>query len=270
VLAPKTRAAIRIGSLLYLAIGLVLVAAPEFAASAFPWTVTGFVAQTIGGWLLGNGIALWFASGQGPAPRVMPVLAYVAAFSALELLVVIAFRGGLKLDALLAIPYLITLGVSLIAAAFGMLELRKGTEVVVSEDEPLPALDRRLLLGLLLFIAALGIGGFIAGSGGLSTAGKIFPEPLTLFSVRAFAAFYLALAIGIGALLVRPGVGSALMLGIAGIALIVPILAAAILHLAAFDFAGRPLGILYLAAYIVVLVPSVVFILRHRETLGRF
>lgn len=270
MLAPKTRAAIRIGSLLYLALGLVLFAAPEFAASAFPWSVSPFVAMTIGGWMLGNGIALWFGSAPGPAPRVLPVLAYVAAFSALELLIVIAFRAALDLDALLAIPYLITLGVSLIAAAFGMLELRKGTEVVVSDDEPLPPLDRRLLLGLLVFITALGVGGFIAGDGGLSTTGKIFPESLTLFTVRAFTAFYLALAIGIGALLLRPGIGSAVMLGIAGIALIVPILAAAVLHLSAFDFARSPLQILYLAAYAVVLVPSVLFILRNRETLGRF
>ena len=270
MLAPKTRAAIRIGSLLYLALGLVLFAAPEFAASAFPWKVTALVAMTVGGWLLGNGVALWFASAPGPAPRVMPVLAYVAAFSALELLVVIAFRGALQLSALLAIPYLVVLGVSLIACAFGILELRNSTEVVVSEDEPIGGRVRALLIGLLAFVALLAAGGLIAGEGGLSTTGKIFPEPLTLFSVRAFAAFYLALAIGIGALLARPGTGSAFMLGIAGIALIIPILVAAILHLGAFDFAGRPLGILYLAAYVIVLVPAAAFLVRHRETLGRF
>ena len=270
MLAPKTRAAIRIGSLLYLVLGLVLFAAPEFAASAFPWKVSAFVAMTIGGWMLGNGIALWFASAPGPAPRVMPVLAYVAAFAALELLIVIAFRGALQLGALLAIPYLLTLGVSLIAAAFGMLELRNATEVIAVDDEPLPSRDRTLLLGLLAFVALLAVGGFLAGDGGLSTTGKIFPEALTLFTVRAFAAFYLALAIGIGALLLRPGVGSAVVLGIAGVALIIPILAAAILHIGAFDFAGRPLGILYLAAYAIVLVPSVVYLLNHRGTLGRF
>lgn len=270
MLAPRTRAAIRIGSLLYLALGLVLFAAPEFSASAFPWHVSAFVAMTLGGWLLGNGAALWFASAPGPATRVMPVLAYVAAFAALELLIVIAFRNALQLSVLLAIPYLIVLGMSLISAAFGMLELRTSTDIVVSDEAPLAPLDRRLLLALLVFVAALAVGGFLAGDGGLSTTGKIFPEPLTLFTVRAFAAFYLALAIGLAALLLRPGVGSAVILGIAGIALIVPILAAAILHLSAFDFAGRPLGILYLAAYAVVLVPSVLFVLRHRASLGRF
>ena len=59
-------------------------------------------------------------------------------------------------------------------------------------------------------------------------------------------------------------------LAIAGIALIVPILAAAVLNLGAFDFAGRPLGIVYLAAYVVVLVPSIVYLVRHREALETF
>jgi hypothetical protein len=268
VLAPKTRAAIRIGSLLYLALGLVLFAAPDFAASAFPWSVSSVVAMTIGGWLLGNGAALWFASAPGPASRVMPVLAYVAAFAALELLVMIAFRGALKLDALLAIPYLITLGVSLVAAAFGMLELRRSTEVLASDDAPLQSRVRMALIGLLVFVVLLAVGGFLAGDGGLSTTGQIFPGPLTVFSVRAFGAFYLALAVGIGALLLRPSVASAVMLGIAGIALIIPIVVAALLNIGAFDFAGRPLGILYLAAYAVVLVPSVVFLFRNRGTLS--
>ena len=62
MLAPKTRAAIRIGAVLYIVLGLVLFAAPEWSASVFPWSVTPLVAMTIGGWTLGNGIAAWFAS----------------------------------------------------------------------------------------------------------------------------------------------------------------------------------------------------------------
>jgi hypothetical protein len=110
----------------------------------------------------------------------------------------------------------------------------------------------------------LAVCGFLAGQGGLSTTGQIFPEPLTLFTVRAFAAFYLALAVGLVALLLRPRAASGFMLGIAGVALIVPILAAAFLNLGAFDFAARPLGILYLAAYLVVLFPAAAFLWRHR------
>jgi hypothetical protein len=155
MLAPKTRAAIRIGSLLYLALGILLFAAPQFAASEFPWNVSPLGLMTIGGWLLGNGIALWFASAPGPAPRVVPVLAYVTAFAGLELLIVIAFRSVFDLTALLAVPYLLTLAVSLIAAAFAMLELRKGTEVVISEDAPLSGRIRWALVGLLVFAVAL-------------------------------------------------------------------------------------------------------------------
>ena len=265
VLAPRTRAAIRIGSLLYVVFGIVLFAAPEWSASAFPWNVTPFVAMTIGGWAIGNGVATWFASAQGPATRVMPVLVYLAAFAAAQLLVVIAFRGALQPGAVLTIPYLITLGFTLIASAFGILELRTSLDVVIADDAPVARTVRIALAGLTLFVAALAVGGFLAGTGGLSTTGRIFPEPLTLFTVRAFAAFYLALAIGLAALLARPHLGSAFVLGIGGVALIMPILAAALLHIGAFDFATRPLGMLYLAAYAVVLVPAGIFVWRHRD-----
>ena len=265
MLAPKTRAAIRIGSLLYLALGLVLFAAPAWAASVFPWSVTPFVAMTIGGWAIGNGIGAWIASAPGPATRVMPVLVYLMAFAAAQLLVVIAFRSVLNLGVILAVPYLLTLGFTLIASAFGILELRSATAIVVDVAKPLSRIVRLLLLALTAFVAALAIGGSIAGSGGLSTTGKIFPEPLTLFTVRAFAAFYFALALALAALLLRPSAASGFTLGIAGVALIIPILAAALLNLGAFDFGGRPLGILYLAAYLVVLAPAMAFLWRHRD-----
>lgn len=265
MLAPKTRAAIRIGAVLYILLGLVLFAAPAWAASVFPWSVSSMVAMTIGGWTLGNGIGAWFASAPGPATRVMPVLVYLTGFAAAQLLVVIAFRAALKLDVLLAVPYLLTLGFTLIAGSFGILELRKTEAVVIEEAEPLSRSVRLLLAALAVFVGALSVGGFLAGQGGLSTTGQIFPEPLTLFTVRAFAAFYLALAAGLVALLLWPRAASAFMLGIAGVALIVPILIAAFTNLGAFDFAARPLGILYLAAYIVVLFPAVAFLWRHRD-----
>lgn len=265
MLAPKTRAAIRIGALLHIALGLVLFAAPTWAASVFPWNVSSMVAMTIGGWTIGNGIAAWFASAPGPATRVMPVLVYLGAFAAAELLIAIAFRGALKLDVILAVPYLLTLGFTLIAAAFGILELRSSTAIVLDDGKPISRTTRLLLLGLAVFVAALAVAGFLAGEGGLSTTGGIFPEPITLFTVRAFAAFYAALAVGIIALLLRPNAASAFTLGIAGIALIIPILAAAFVNVGAFDFAARPLGLLYLGAYIVVLVPTSAFIWRYRS-----
>ncbi|MBI2780541.1 MAG: hypothetical protein HYX55_01935 [Chloroflexi bacterium] len=265
MLAPKTRAAIRIGAVLYIVLGLVLFAAPGWSASVFPWSVTPLVAMTIGGWTLGNGIAAWFGSAPGPATRVMPVLVYLTAFAAAQLLVVIAFRAALKLDVILAVPYLLTLGFTLIAGAFGILELRSTTAIVLDEVVPLSRNVRLLLAGLTVLVGALAVGGFIAGQGGLSTTGKIFPEQLTLFTVRAFAAFYLALALSLVALLLRPSVASAFMLCIAGVALIVPILAAALLNVSAFDFAGHPLGLLYLGAYAVVLMPAAAFLWRHRD-----
>jgi hypothetical protein len=265
VLAPRTRAALRIGAALYIVLGLVLFAAPDWAASNFPWNVSPLVAMTIGGWTLGNGIGLWFAATAGPAGRVQPVLLYGVVFSAAQLLITIAFRSALKLDVILAVPYLLTLLVTLIATAFGLLELRTTTSIVIEKERPISSRVRVLLTALTAFVAALALGGFLAGTGGLSTTGKIFPEPLTLFTVRAFAAFYLALAVGLTALLLRPRPSSAFKLGITGVALIIPITLAALLHIGAFDFGERPLGILYLGAYLVVLFPAALFLWRHRH-----
>lgn len=265
MLHPRTRAAIRIGALLYIVLGLVLFAAPAWAASEFPWMVTPLLAMTIGGWALGNGAGAWFASAPGQATRTMPVLVYLVAFAALELLVVIAFRGAFKLDVVLTVPYLITLGFSLIVSAFGVLELYTSSDIVLESDAPLRPTVVWLLRGLTIFVLLLAVGGFLAGTGGLSTTGKIFPEPLTLFSIRAFAAFYLALAVGLSALLLRPGLRSAFTLGLMGVSLIIPILAAALLNIGVFDLIERPLGLLYLAAYILVLGPSAWFLWQHRE-----
>ena len=265
MLHPRTRAAIRIGALLYIVLGLVLFAAPAWSAAAFPWSVTPLLAMTIGGWLLGNGAGAWFASAPGQATRTMPVLVYLVAFAALELLVVIAFRGAFRLDATLTVPYLVMLGFSLIVSAFGVLELYTSSDIVLESDEPLRPTVVWLLRGLTVFVLVLAVGGFLAGPGGLSTTGKIFPEPLTLFSVRAFAAFYLALVVGLAALLFRPGVRPAFTLGLMGVSLIVPILVAALLNIGAFDFVERPLGILYLAAYLVVLIPAGWFLWQHRD-----
>lgn len=265
MLAPKTRAALRVGAVLYLALGLVLFAAPAWVASVFPWSVSPLVAMTIGGWALGNGAGAWFASAAGPAARTMPVLLYLTVFAAAQLLVVIAFRAVLRLDVILAIPYLLILAFTLVASAFGLLELRSSTRIVVDDPVPLSRNVRIALGALTVFVAALAVGGFIAGQGGLSTSGRIFPEPLALFTVRAFAASYAALAVGLLALLLRPDAPSAFTLGLTGVGLMVPVVAAALLNIAAFDFVARPLGILYLAAYLGVLLPALAFLWRRRD-----
>ena len=264
MLAPKTRAAVRIGAFLYLGLGLALFAAPNWAATVFPWSVTPLAAMTIGGWALGNGIGAWLASARGPAARVLPLLGYLVLFAAGQLLVVIAFRSALHLEVLLAIPYLLTLGFTLVAGSFGILELRTTPAIVVDDDTEISQRVRVALAGLTVFVGALGVGGFLAGTGGVSTTGKVFPEPLTLFTVRAFAAFYLALAVGIGLLVLRPSTTSSLVFGLFGVGLIVPITIAAVIHLSAFDFAGRPLGLLYLGAYLIVFFPSIAFLWVHR------
>ena len=87
---------------------------------------------------------------------------------------------------------------------------------------------------------------------------------MSLFTVRAFAAFYAALSLGAVPLLFAKGMGPILLYGKAGTVLIIPITVAAIVNLKLFDFTARPGGLLYFAAYIGTFITTVALLLRDR------
>lgn len=262
ILSSLTRAMLRVAAAIYLGLGVVLFVAPAWSAGQFPWSVTPFVAMTIGGWSLGTGAAALVGSRPSPVGAVLPVLAYLWLFAAAELVVLLAFRDAVHLAVVLSVPYLASLLLTLGSAAVGINELRRPAPTILEEARRGWGPVRLSLFALTVFLVGLALGGGLAGLGGLSTTGQIFPEPLTLFSVRAFAAFYLALAFAVGIAVARPTVESHVNLAIAGVSLIVPITVAAFLNFSAFDFGARPLGLLYLGAYLVVFFPTVLFLWR--------
>ena len=269
MLSRRTRLITRLTGLAFVGLGAILFVAPAWAAERFPWGVTPFVAMTIGGWCLGTAAAAWIGGGGRAFGDSLPVLVYLWAFGAAELAVLVVFRGTLHRDVLLAPVYVGALGGALLSAASGLIDLlrlRAAGEPIESEGAAVvtPTPIRVALLALTLFLAALTVGGSLAGAIGASTSGKVFPQPLTLFTVRAFAAFYASLCLATLAVVVRPTRAAAVRLGIVGVALIVPIVGAALANLKEFDLANRPFGLLYLGAYLVVLVPSIPFVWRNR------
>jgi hypothetical protein len=78
---------------------------------------------------------------------------------------------------------------------------------------------------------------------------------MSLFTLRSFAAFYLALAMGAAPLLIERSLPALLHHAFASYGLIVAITAAALVNLRLFDFAERPGGLLYIGAYLIVGVP---------------
>ena len=123
MLSRRTRLITRGTAVAFLVLGLALLVAPAWAAERFPWGVTPFVAMTIGGWCLGTATAAWIGSRAVPVTSVLPVLAYLWAFGAAELLVAVAFRSKLQRDVLLAPLYIGALAAALLSAVAGLIDL---------------------------------------------------------------------------------------------------------------------------------------------------
>ena len=119
-----------------------------------------------------------------------------------------------------------------------------------------------------LFVLLLAVGTLLAGPNGATATGAIFPEPMGLFSIRAFSAFLFAVAGSIGAVLLARSIEPYVALAWGGLYLVVPITLSALLNLSLFDFTGRPGGLLYVLAYVVVgavLGAVILYLLRHPE-----
>ena len=228
---------------------------PSWATGEFPWKVGPFLATTIGGWCLGTAAIAVEAGRDARLPRILPLLAYLWLFGAGQLLVLVAFADKFQAQGLLTYPYLIGLFALLGSAAFGLADWwRRRPDLFGAsiDDTPPPAWAPRLALAFTAFVGVLVAGTLIAGPNGIAAQRGFVPEAMTLFSLRAFAAFFLALAaMGIAVFPAR-AVDTYVVLARTGLYLSVPITIAALLNLGLFDLGSRPGGILYLGAYLVV------------------
>jgi len=264
MLSPTSRWLTRILSALYAALGLILFLAPDWSAANFSWKVSPFVAMTMGGWCLGNAIIAWESARVWRWAVVHPNLIYLWLFGLLETIVLITFGDRLILDVVMAWPYIATLAVTLLAGVVGVVDWLRLRPALTPEGAPVSSGVRGGVIFFVVFVGFLAVGGSLAQPGGLSTEGGVFPEKLSLFTVRAFAAFYAALSLAAVPLLWTKGSAPILAFGRVGIGLILPITVAAIVNLGQFDFAARPGGLVYFGAYLGTLIVTVFLILRDR------
>ncbi len=89
--APRTnplprwmRAALAAHSLVLVALGVTLFAAPSSADSLWPWTLTPLTARATGAWLCGTGLTAAFAAFENDLGRIRAMLAGYGALGALE------------------------------------------------------------------------------------------------------------------------------------------------------------------------------------------
>lgn len=247
---------------LYLVLGLGLFILPGRMAAVFAWNVSSFVAMTIGGWSLGNAWAAFVAARRWRWSRIYPALAYLWLFGVLELLVILQFHDKLRLEHPVAWLYLLTLLVNVVAALWGSVDWLRLRPVPEATGGMTPFV-RGLLVVFVVFVGFLGIYGLVAQQGWPATNGGVFPEVLSLFTLRSFGAFYLALAMSTALTLRTQNLQTVLTFSYAAFGLITFITVAALWNVRLFDFSARPGGLAYIGVYVIVGAVAVWLMSRH-------
>ena len=266
VLRTVARVLLGVGAAAFLVIGVPAFLAPAWAVGEFPWTVGPFLAQTIGGWSIGTAAIAIHAIRGGLSRRLYGLLIYLGLFGVGQLAVAAAFAARLQTGHVLTWPYLIGLGSLAIGASLAALSLRTGNAAPADMGRRAPWWIRAIAALVGGFVLFLAVGTLIAGPDGATARGEVLPEPMGLFSIRAFSAFLFALAAAILSLVLSPRVGPYRSLGTSGLYLIVPITLAAALNVSLFD-AGKPGTLVYFWAYVVVgLIIVAVLVYERRRT----
>lgn len=250
---------------LYTVLGALLFFLPAALAPVFAWKVTPFMTMTIGGWALGNAWLAWITARRWQWNLVFSALLYLCLFGIGELLVLFNFRSKLVLVHPIAWYYFITLIINAIAAVIGTIDWLRLRPTASSSGPRISGSQNIGIIAFILFVGFLGIYGLTAQIGAPGTNGGIFPEVMSLFTLRSFGMFYLTLALGVLPFLWIKNLNAILHHSIAsyGLILFITIAASANLHL--FDFAARPGGALYFLAYLTVGIP-LIFVFRKFGT----
>jgi hypothetical protein len=256
MLSPVSRSLTYLCAICYLLLGAVLFLAPGWGSGNFAWNVSPFVVMTIGGWCLGTSAFAWLSARLWRWSLVYPSLIYLWLFGFLEGAVLIYFRDKVVLDSPLAIGYVVSIGLSAISALVGVvdfLRLRPRGDAEPVTMQPIV----RASVGVFAFLVALiSMSGLFSRPNGFIATGGIFPENLTLFTIYAFAAFFASLSLSAFSIFLVRNAAPILTYAKGGLALIVPILVAAGFHWDQFDFSTQPGGLLYIGAYVLVMVAA--------------
>ena len=247
----------------YAVLGAFLFCAPTMASAHFAWHVSPLVTMTIGGWCLGNAWAAFVAARQRRWAAIIGAIVYFTAFGLLELGVLIAFHQRVVLSGALAWGYVLVLFGSCMVAAACIIDGTLHRPAFAIIGRRLRTLEYGYLLLFILFVGFLGFYGLTAAEGSRGLNASIFPERLSMLSLRSFGAFYLALTIGVVPFLIMPGLGNALAHALAFQGLVVIITLAAAVFIDEFDFSGRPTQAIYFAVYLLVGVINGLYLVRY-------
>jgi hypothetical protein len=224
----------------YAAMGAILFVAPNWAAKNFAWNISPFVAMTIGGWCLGTAWACGVIARRGNWAAMLCPILYLALFGVFETAVVIAFKDRLLTGNPLTWLYCATLAGTVLFAFAAVFEAMHRRPVLLTVGPPLNGTAIGITVAFILLVGFLGLYGLMAVPGMRGLNASIFPEQLSPFSLRAFGAFYFALALAVIPLLWTRGIGNLVSHGFALYGLLIFITVAAFVFIDRFDFVGRP------------------------------
>ena len=254
---------------LYGILGAFLFLLPEGLAPAFAWKVTAFMTMTIGGWCIGNAWLAYITARRWEWKLVYGSLIYLWLFGIGELIVLFVFRDKLKLEYPIAWLYFITLIVNTLAAFIGIfdyLRIRPSNQLsgtAITKIQSLPA------IAFVLFVGFLGLYGLTAQIGAPGTNAGIFPEVMSLFTLRSFGVFYFSLALAVVPYFWDRSLNAILHQSFAAYALIVFITAAAFIYIRLFNFAERPGGLAYFSVYLAVGIPLTLIFIKYGTGVSR-
>jgi hypothetical protein len=252
-------------AVLYAILGAFLFFLPEQLAPDFAWTVTPFMTMTIGAWCLGNAWLAWITAHRWKWDLVFSALLYLWMFGLGELLVLFFFRGKLVLAHPIAWLYVIALVFNGMTALAGMVDWFRIRATLDASGPMFGRTQSVLVLVFIVFVGFLGLYGCTQQVGAPGTNGGIFPEVMSLFTLRSFGVFYLTLALGVVPYIWNKSLNAILHHSVASYGLVVIITLAAFVYLRLFDFTSKPGGLLYFGAYFSVGIP-LIFVFRNHGT----
>lgn len=262
MLSNLSRRLTYLNALLYATLGTLLFIQPEQLAPIFAWKVTPFMTMTIGGWCLGNAWLAFLAARRWRWELVYSSLLYLWIFGLFEILIVIAFNDKLQLGQPIAWLYLFTLLINIVSAIVGLIEWLRVRPTLPTSSTPRSGLLRGFAILFVIAVAFLGGYGLLARIGDPGTSGQVFPEVMSLFTLRSFGAFYLALAIGVVPLIWARDRRSVLSHGFLAFGFLIFVTLAALVYVRLFNFSAHPFQLLYLGAYFSVAAVTIVFLLK--------
>jgi hypothetical protein len=256
-------------AILYAVLGFLLFFLSAQLAPVFAWSVTPFMTMTIGGWCIGNAWLAYVTARRWDWKLIYPALLYLWMFGVTELIVLFAFRDKLVLAHPIAWLYFITLCVNVITAIVGFIDyvrLRPARQTFGRATQPF---HRLLALVFVMIVGVLALYGLFAQVGAIGTNGGIFPEVMSLFTLRSFAAFYLSLTVGALPLIWEKSLSVLLNHAYASYALVIFITAAIFAYFGLFDFGLKPGQLIYVGAYFIVGIPILLVLWREGTGLRR-